>query len=96
MVRDATDRFPGLLAAAAMGVYLLLLVGTTIAVTDAARTCTAWPACGGGLTLPTTAAGALVVGHRLAAVVVGLLVLAAGVAAWRTDSRRRVRAALGL
>jgi len=95
-VRDVTDRFPGLLAASAMGVYLLLLVGTTVAVTDAVETCAAWPACGSGLTLPTTAAGALVVGHRLAAVVVGLLVLAAGVAAWRATPRRRVRAALGV
>jgi len=95
-VRDVTDRFPGLLAASAMGVYLLLLVGTTVAVTDAVETCAAWPACGSGLALPTTAAGALVVGHRLAAVVVGLLVLAAGVAAWRATPRRRVRAALGV
>jgi protoheme IX farnesyltransferase len=93
---DATDRFPGLLAASAMGVYLLLLVGTTVAVTDAARTCTAWPACGDGLTPPTTVAGGLVVGHRLAAVVVGLLVLVAGVTAWRTGRSRRVRAALGV
>jgi len=97
-VRDVTDRFPGLLAASAMGVYLLLLVGTTIAVTDAVETCAAWPACGDGLALPTTAAGVLVVGHRLAAVVVGLLVLAAGVAAWRrtTPTRPRVRVALGV
>ena len=79
-----------------MGVYLLLLVGTTIAVTDAVETCAAWPACGDGFALPTTAAGALVVGHRLAAVVVGLLVLAAGIAAWRGGARRRVHAALGV
>jgi protoheme IX farnesyltransferase len=91
-----TDRFPGLLAAGAMGVYLLLLVGTTVAVTDAASTCTAWPACGSGLTLPTTVSGALVVGHRLAAVVVGVLVLTVGVAAWRSGRSRRVRAALGV
>jgi len=95
-VRDVTDRFPGLLAASAMGVYLLLLVGTTVAVTDAVETCAAWPACGDGLLLPTTAAGALVIGHRIAAVVVGLLVLAAGVAAWRADTRRRVRLSLGI
>ncbi|WP_251331338.1 heme o synthase [Haloplanus pelagicus] len=79
-----------------MGVYLLLLVGTTIAVTDAAETCAAWPACGGGSALPTTVAGTLVIGHRLAAVVVGLLVLAAGIAAWRSGRSRRVRAALGI
>ncbi|GAB6862737.1 heme o synthase [Haloplanus litoreus] len=96
MVRDVTDRFPGLLAASAMGVYLLLLVGTTIAVTDAAATCAAWPACGDGFALPTTTAGALVIGHRLAAVVVGLLVLAAGISAWQADRSRRVRAALGV
>ncbi|MFB6101321.1 MAG: heme o synthase [Haloplanus sp.] len=79
-----------------MGVYLLLLVGTTVAVTDAAETCAAWPACGSGLALPTTTAGVLVIGHRIAAAVVGLLVLAAGIAAWRADCRRRVRVALGL
>jgi protoheme IX farnesyltransferase len=79
-----------------MGVYLLVLVGTTIAVTDATRTCAAWPACGAGLALPTTAAGALVVGHRIAAVVVGLLVVAAVVAAFRADAGRRVRVALGV
>jgi protoheme IX farnesyltransferase len=91
-----TDRFPGLLAASAMGVYLLVLVGTTVAVTDATSTCGAWPACGDGSALPTTVGGWLVVGHRLAAVVVGLCVLAAGVGAWRGDRSRRVRAALGV
>jgi protoheme IX farnesyltransferase len=91
-----TDRVPGLLAASAMGVYLLVLVGTTVAVTDAASTCGAWPACGDGTTLPTTVAGTLVIGHRLAAVAVGLLVLVAGVAAWRGNRSRRVRAALGV
>jgi len=95
-VRDVTDRFHGLLAASAMGVYLLVLVGVTVAVTDATETCAAWPACGDGLTPPATAAGALIVGHRLAAVVVGVLVFAAGVAAWRTAPHRRVRAALGV
>jgi protoheme IX farnesyltransferase len=97
-VRDVTDRVPGLLAASAMGVYLLLLVGTTVAVTDAVETCAAWPACGDGLAPPTTVAGALVVGHRLAAVVVGVVVLAAGVAVWRATPRPRlrVRAALGV
>ena len=91
------DRFPGLLAAAAMGVYLLLLVGATTAVTDAASACAAWPACGDGWTLPTTGDGALALGHRLAAVAVGLLVATVAVLAWRDRARRpRVRAALAL
>ncbi|MFB6305261.1 MAG: heme o synthase [Haloferacaceae archaeon] len=95
MTRDAPeDRFPGLLAAAAMGVYLLLLAGATTAVTDAASACAAWPACGDGWTLPTTAAGGLAFGHRLAAVLVGLLVAFVTLAAWRSDRSRRVRTAV--
>ncbi|MFB6156477.1 MAG: heme o synthase [Haloferacaceae archaeon] len=96
MTRDAPDRFPGFVAAAAMGVYLLLLAGATTAVTDAAGACAAWPACGDGWTLPATAAGALALGHRLAAVLVGLLVAAVAVAALRSDRRPRVRTAVVL
>ena len=57
------DRFHGLLAATAIGVYLLLLVGATTALTDAAASCAAWPVCGDGWTTPETAAGWLAVGH---------------------------------
>jgi protoheme IX farnesyltransferase len=89
-----TGTLPGLLAAAAVGVYLLLLVGATTAVTDAAAACAAWPACGDGASLPTTAAGALALGHRLVAVVVGLLVLATTAAVWRRDADRRTRLAV--
>ncbi|MFB6161015.1 MAG: heme o synthase [Haloferacaceae archaeon] len=79
-----------------MGVYLLLLVGATTAVTDAAAACAAWPACGDGFGLPTSASGALALGHRLAAVAVGLLVVAVGAVAWRDGRSNRVRAALAL
>jgi protoheme IX farnesyltransferase len=90
---DGFGGFPGLLAAAAMAVYLLLLVGATTALTDAASACTAWPACGDGLAPPATAAGYVALGHRLAAVLVGLLVAAVLVIVWRGDEPRRVRAA---
>ncbi|MFB6080827.1 MAG: heme o synthase [Haloferacaceae archaeon] len=94
---QSPDRFSGLLAATAMGVYLLLLVGATTAVTDAASACAAWPACGDGWMLPTTAAGALALAHRIAAVAVGVLVVGVAVAAWRDRTRRtRVRSALAL
>jgi protoheme IX farnesyltransferase len=76
-----------------MAVYLLLLVGATTALTDAASACAAWPACGDGLALPTTAAGYVALGHRIAAVFVGLLVVAVLVAAWRDGEPGRVRAA---
>ncbi|WP_152040417.1 heme o synthase [Salinigranum salinum] len=91
--RDREGAYPGLLAAAAMAVYLLLLVGSTTALTDAASACAAWPACGDGLALPSTDAGYVALGHRVAAVLVGLLVVATLVAAWREPESRRVRAA---
>ena len=91
---DSRDRLSGLLAATAMGVYLLLVVGATTTLTDAASACAAWPACGDGLTVPTTTDGVVAIGHRLVALVVGLLVLLSAAVAWRADTGRRVRAGL--
>jgi len=90
------DRFPGLLAATTMGVYLLLIIGVATALTDAAAACTAWPACGSGWSLPAGLDGWVAFGHRIAAVLVGFGVLATTIMAWRTDTSRRVRAALTL
>ncbi len=89
-----SDRFVALLAATAVGVYLLVAVGATTAVTDAARACAAWPACGDGFALPTTGAGAFALSHRLVAVVVGLGILVAAAVGFTTATSRRVRAAL--
>ncbi|WP_435124772.1 heme o synthase [Halobaculum sp. D14] len=88
------SRLSALLAATAMGVYLLLVVGATTAVTDAASACAAWPACGDGLTAPSTSAGWVAVGHRVVAAAVGLLVVATAVTAIRVRPPRRVAAAL--
>ncbi|WP_425498518.1 heme o synthase [Haloprofundus halobius] len=93
---DTPDRFPALLAATAMGVYLLLAVGATTALTDAATACAAWPACGDGLSLPSSAMGYVALGHRAVALVVGVLVAVTGVLAWRRRESTRIRAALGL
>ncbi|WP_170830580.1 heme o synthase [Halogranum gelatinilyticum] len=79
-----------------MGVYLLLAVGATTAITDATAACTAWPVCGDGWTLPTTVDGYVAVGHRLVALAVGLLVVATAVVGWRRRESRRVRAALAV
>jgi protoheme IX farnesyltransferase len=90
-----SDRqFAGLLAAAAMGVYLLVAVGATTAITDAAAACRGWPACGGGLALPTSADGWFALGHRIGALGAGLLLVAATVVAWRRNESRRVKGAL--
>ncbi|GAB6878764.1 heme o synthase [Halorubrum gandharaense] len=93
---SVSDRFPALLAATAMGVYLLLIVGAATSVTEATAACTAWPACGDGLSLPTESAGWVALGHRVLAVVVGLLVLASTALAFRRSESRRVRGALAV
>ena len=91
----SSDRqFAGLLAAAAMGVYLLVAIGATSAVTDAAAACSGWPACGGGFGFPTSADGWFALGHRIGAAVVGLLLVGAAALAFRRGESRRVKGAL--
>jgi protoheme IX farnesyltransferase len=83
--------FSGLLAASAVGVYLLVIAGGTATITDAAAACSTWPLCQGSLSL--TDPGLLVAwGHRLTAAVVGVLVLATAVVGLRSATRGRVKA----
>ena len=77
-----------------MGVYLLLIVGATTSLTEAAAACTGWPACGDGTGLPAERAGWIALGHRALAVTVGLLVLVSAALAWHDGASRRVRATL--
>ncbi|SNR25110.1 heme o synthase [Halorubrum vacuolatum] len=79
-----------------MGVYLLLIVGATTSMAEAAAACTGWPACGDGYALPTERAGWVALGHRALAVAVGLLVVVSTALAWRNQEPRRVRLALTL
>jgi protoheme IX farnesyltransferase len=74
-----------LLAAAVVGVYVLVVVGATAALADAAAACSGWPLCGGDLSNPAVLVALL---HRVAAAVVGLLVLAAAILGWRHIGRR--------
>jgi len=94
---DSRQPLPALLATTAVGVYLLVVAGATAAIAEAARTCSSWPLCQGPVTLSDPA---LLVawGHRITAVVVGVLVLATAAAALanRTETRPRVLGALGV
>ncbi|MDS0281527.1 heme o synthase [Haloarcula onubensis] len=85
--------FTGLLAATAVGVYLLVIAGATAAITDAVVACSSWPLCQGPVTL---AEPDLLIarGHRLTAAVVGLLALGTVAVGLRTATRNRVKAAL--
>jgi protoheme IX farnesyltransferase len=83
-------RFTTLLAAAVVGVYLLVVVGATASLADAAQSCGTWPDCSG----PLTPALAVALGHRLVAAVVGALVLVTAILAVREGSRRVATAAV--
>ncbi|MFC7222201.1 MULTISPECIES: heme o synthase [Halalkalicoccus] len=91
----ARSRFLPLLAATTMGVYLLVIVGATTALTDAAAACPTWPACHGGV-LPDGGAATLAWTHRIVALLVGLCVFATAVVGWRAETSGRIRAALAL
>ena len=82
----------GLLAAATLGVYVLVVVGATASLAEAATACGGWPGCTGALASPGVA---VALGHRAAAAVVGLVLSGTAVLAW-PDLDRRARAALGV
>nr|WP_245838510.1 heme o synthase [Natronoarchaeum philippinense] len=91
------ERFTWLLAAAVVGVYLLIVVGATTALTDAAAACRSWPGCGTGSVLPpTTGDLAIAWGHRVVALLVGAMVVATTIIGWLGATRRRVRAGLAV
>ena len=94
MADDSGGRFVDLLAAVALGVYVLVLAGATRAIATATRTCGTWPGCDGAWLPPESPALAVALGHRALALSVGLLVVAATALAWRDGARRRVRWAL--
>ena len=94
--RAEIDRYPSLVAATAIGVYLLLVLGATTTVTNAATACQTWPGCQGVLSGDGSLDLAIVVSHRLAAVVVGIAVLGVAIATWRGNESRRTNAAVGL
>ncbi|WP_254274046.1 heme o synthase [Haloarcula marina] len=89
----ASRTFAGLLAATAVGVYLLVIAGATAAITDAVATCTTWPLCRGPVSLSEPEL-LIARGHRLTAAIVGVLALVTVGLGLRTDASRRVKATL--
>jgi protoheme IX farnesyltransferase len=77
--------FTSLLAASVVGVYVLVVVGATAALADAAAACSGWPLCSGDLSNPAVLVGLF---HRAAAAIVGLLLLATAVLGWRSASQK--------
>ena len=69
-----SGRFPGLMLAAAVAVYGLILTGSYVTAAGATAACTTWPLCQGNV-FPQSTLQAIHMGHRLAALVFGLFVL---------------------
>ncbi|MFC4544526.1 heme o synthase [Halosolutus amylolyticus] len=87
-------RFSALLATTAIGVYLLLIVGATTSLTNAASACSTWPTCHAPTDPLSQTELAIAWGHRITAVLVGLLVAATAFTAALGDVSRRVRTTL--
>ena len=87
MFDDRRPRVTSWLVAATFGVYLLVVVGATASLADAAAACSNWPLCTGALSDPVVL---IALGHHLMAVLVGLVVLGAAVAVVLASSTRRV------
>lgn len=86
--RGASQRFTLLATLGAMATFALLLFGSQVTATDAALIFPDWPLMGGSAFPPLTELTAAHVLHRWVAVVVGLIVAAVAVAAWRTQRER--------
>ncbi|SFS72681.1 heme o synthase [Halostagnicola kamekurae] len=91
---ETQRRFSALLAGTALGIYLLLIIGATTSITNAATTCSTWPLCSAPVDPVSQTELAIVWGHRLTAAVVGALAAITVAAAVAGDASRRVTAVL--
>jgi len=87
-------RYTNLLALATLATYVLILIGATVSARDLAATCGTWPACNGAFVVLPGDEAFVAWGHRLAAVVAGVLILVSAVGAFLVDLPRRVRFAV--
>jgi protoheme IX farnesyltransferase len=92
--RGSSQLFTMLAAFGAAATYGLLLFGSNVTATDQALVYPDWPLMGGTLFPPIIAATSAQVLHRWVAVVVGLIVAAVWIAAWRTQRQHRAVFAL--
>jgi protoheme IX farnesyltransferase len=83
--RGASQRFTILAAFAALAVFALLLFGSNVTATSQWFVFPDWPLMNGSLIPPLTAGTSAHVLHRWVAIVVGVIVAAVAVAAWRTQ-----------
>ena len=83
--RGASQRFTLVAALGAVTVFALLLFGSHVTATSQWYVFPDWPLMNGSLTPPLTDANSAHVLHRWVAIVVGLIVAAVALIAWRTQ-----------
>ena len=86
--RGGSQRFTLLAAFTALATFALLLFGSHVTATDSALVFPDWPLMGGTLVPTLTEATSAHILHRWVAAVVGLVVAALAVVAWRTQRER--------
>jgi protoheme IX farnesyltransferase len=94
--RGASQRFTILAAFGTVTTYALLLFGSHVTATDAALVFPDWPLMGGTFFPPLTDLTTAHVLHRWVAVIVGLIVVAIAVVAWRTQRANRAVVSLAV
>jgi protoheme IX farnesyltransferase len=87
--RGATQRFTILAAFTALATFALLLFGSHVTATDSALIFPDWPLMAGSFAPPLTEATSAHVLHRWIAAVVGVIVAAVALVAWRTQREHR-------
>src|SRR5688572_16091028 len=83
MERSMTPAFRRLTVIAAAAVYLLMVIGGVVRITESGLGCPDWPLCYGKVIPPFELTALIEYTHRSVALIGGLLVIAVAVMAWR-------------